>query len=442
MELSVEIWIAGNVALDGYRCKNNAPSLSGVRMSAIAWPLPEDVRAVRDGLLDFARKEVLPRHDKHHDLFENPRRLYREDGRFSDELKGLIGEVRRASAKAGYYNMCVPEALGGGGLAHLAYYVGWEALFHLCGPQNWLMLYVISHWAFGPSRLLEKVTPEAREKILAPMMAGEASMCFGLSEPGAGSDAAALATKAVPDGNAWRISGRKIWTSNSPVADYCIVFAITDPERAAQRKGGISAFLVPTTSEGFEVQRIIKLFGHIGGDEAELRLEDVRVEPWQLVGELHQGFAAALYGVSLGRIYNSARAVGYGRWALEKALDYAQQRKAFGKAIAEYQGVTFPLAESAMELHAAHLMGLNVAGLLDQGAPAVKELAMAKAYSVQVGYKAVDRAMQTHGAMGFTNELGLHHAWHSLRIVNVADGTNEILNRSIVQRLLKGDTEL
>ena len=411
-------------------------------MSAIAWELPEEVRAVREGLIDFARKEVLPRHDKHRDLFEDQRRLYREDGRFSDELKGLIGEVRRASAKAGYYNMCVPESLGGGGLAHLAYFVGWEALFHLCGPQNWLMLYVISHWAFGPSRLLEKVTPEARDKILAPMMAGEASMCFGLSEPGAGSAAAALATRAVPDGNAWRLTGRKIWTSNSPVADYCIVFAITDAERAAQRKGGISAFLVPTSSPGFEVQRIIKLFGHIGGDEAELRLEEVRVEPWQLVGELHQGFAAALYGVSLGRIYNSARGVGYGRWAIEKALDYAQQRKAFGKAIAEYQGVTFPLAESAMELHAAHLMGLNVATLLDHGAPAVKELAMTKAYAVQVGYRAVDRAMQTHGAMGFTNELGLHHAWHSLRIVNVADGTNEILNRSIVQRLLKGDTEL
>ena len=134
--------------------------------------------------------------------------------------------------------------------------------------------------------------------------------------------------------------------------------------------------------------------------------------------------------------------MGLGRWALEKALDYAKQREAFGQKIAEYQGVTFPLAESAMELHAAHLMGLNVATLLDQGAPAVKELAMTKAYAVQVGYRAVDRAMQTHGAMGFTNELGLHHAWHSLRIVNVADGTNEILNRSIVQRLLKGDIEL
>src|SRR5262249_1143535 len=282
------------------RCKNDAHSFSGEQMSAIAWEFPEEIRPVRDGLTDFARKEVLPRHDRHHDLFENPRRLYREDGRFSDELKGLIGEVRRASAKAGYYNMCVPESLGGGGLAHLAYYVGWEALFHLCGPQNWLMLYVISHWAFGPSRLLEKVTPEAREKILAPMMAGGAAMCFALSEPGAGSDAAALATRAVPDGNAWRLTGRKIWTSNSPVADYCIVFAITDAERAAARNGGISAFLVPTSSPGFEVQRIIKLFGHIGGDEAELRLEDARGQPVQLGGQPHQGFPAGPSGRRLG----------------------------------------------------------------------------------------------------------------------------------------------
>ena len=308
--------------------------------------------------------------------------------------------------------MCVPESLGGGGLGHLAYYVGWEALFRMCGPQNWLMLYVISHWAFGPSRLLEKVTDEARERMLAPMMAGEASMCFGLSGLGRIRCRGPERRRARPDGNGWRLTGRKIWTSNAPVADYCIVFAITDPERAAARRGGISAFLVPTISPGFEVQRVIKLFGHIGGDEAELRLEDVRVEPWQVVGELHQGFAAALYGVSLGRIYNSARAVGYGRWALNSLWNTPRRaRRSAGRS--PTQGVTFPLAESATELHGAHLMGLNAALLLDQGAPAIKELSMAKAYSVQVGYRAVDRAMQTHGAMGFTNEVGLHHAWHS-----------------------------
>jgi alkylation response protein AidB-like acyl-CoA dehydrogenase len=411
-------------------------------MSSIAIDLPEEVAAARDGILAFADQEVLPLHEANRSLFEDPRQLYREDGRFSDELLELIQQVRTRSAAAGFYHMCVPTELGGGGLKHLAYYVAWEALFHHCGPQNWLMLYALAHWAFGPSRLLEQITHQAQERFMPGLMDGTQSMSFGLSEPNAGSDASMLATKAVKDGDGWRISGRKIWTSNAPVADYCVIFAVTDADKASRKQGGISAFIVPTTSPGFTVQRIIKLFGHIGGDEAELVLEDLYVEPWQIVGTLDQGFGAALYGVSLGRIYNSARGVGYGRWALELALDYANTREAFGNTIGTYQGVSFPLAESATELHAAHLMGLNVGSLLDQGDTAVKELSMTKAYSVQAGYRAVDRAMQTHGAMGFTNEVGLTDAWHALRIVNVADGTNEILNRTIAQRLLKGDTEL
>ncbi len=411
-------------------------------MSAIAFELPPEVRQACDGLTAFARAEIMPRHEKHRALLDDQRKLYREDARLSDEAVALMREVRRAASRAGFYTMCVPESLGGGGLGHLAYYAGWEHLFHLCGPNNWLMLYVISHWALGPSRLLERVTDEARKRILEPMNAGDVSMCFGLSEPGAGSDAAALSTRAVAHGDGWKISGRKIWTTNASIAEYCIVFAVTNPSLASARKGGISAFLVPTKSPGFEVQRLIRLFGHVGGDEAEVRLDDVFVEPWQLVGELGRGFDAALYGVSLGRIYNSARAVGYGRWALERAIEYSKVRETFGRPIADYQGVTFPLAESAAELHAAHLMGLNAATLLDRGHPAIKELSMTKAYSVQVGFRAVDRAIQTHGAMGFTNELGLHHAWHSIRLVNVADGTNEILNRTVVQRLLKGDTDL
>ncbi|MBH79140.1 MAG: acyl-CoA dehydrogenase [Gammaproteobacteria bacterium] len=408
-------------------------------MGVIATELPEDVVAAREGLIAFAEQEVLPRHAANRALFENPRALYREDGRFSDELIGLIGEVRQASARAGFYQMCTPEELGGGGLGHLAYYAAWEGLFHHCGPQNWLMLYTLAHWAFGPSRLLSQLTQHARERILPGLMDGTKSMCFGLSEPGAGSDASMIQTRATPDGDGWRINGRKIWTSNAPIADYCVLFAITAAKRP---RNGISAFIVPTDAPGFTRERVIRLFGQIGGDEAELVLEDLYVEPGQLVGELNEGFAAALYGVSLGRIYNSARGVGYGRWALEVALEYAKTREAFGNPIADYQGVSFPLAESATELHAAHLMGINAGTLLDQGERAVKELSMTKAYSVQVGLRAVDRAMQVHGGMGFTNELGLTEAWHSLRVVNVADGTNEILNRTIAQRLLKGDTEL
>ena len=407
-------------------------------MSAIAFELPEDIKQVRDGIRAFAEAEVIPRHEANRELLENPRLKFEEDGRLSAPVRQLIKEIRVASASAGYYHMCVPESLGGSGFGMQAYYACWEELFHTCGAQNWMMLYALAHWAFGPSRLLEKVTDRARDEFLEPLMTGEKSMCFALSEPDAGSDAAMIKTRAVEDGDGWLINGRKIWISNAPIADYCVIFAVTDPTK----RGAISAFMVPTDAPGFEVQRVVKLFGHIGGDEAELRIEDLRVEPWQLVGELHNGFAAALFGVSLGRIYNSARAVGLGRWAIEMALEYAKIRETFGKPISEYQGVTFPLAESATELHAAHLMGLNATGLLDQGEAAIKELSMTKKYSVEQGLKALDRAIQAHGAMGLTNELGLSEAWQSLRIINIADGSNEILNRTIVQRLLKGDTDV
>ena len=411
-------------------------------MSAIAIELPDHIDEVRDGVLAFARQEVLPRHEANRAMFEDRRQLYDEDGRLCDRAVALIREVRMASAEAGFFNMCVPESLGGGGLGLLAYYVAWEALYRTCGPHNWLMMFVVSHWAFGPSRVLEHLSPEAKQRILAPMMRGETCMSFGLSEPGSGSDAAGLRTRARRDGDGWRIDGRKIWNTMGPVADYTLIFAVTDPERAEQRKGGISAFIVPTNTPGYSVDRVIRMFGNIGGDEAEIAFEDMPVEPWQLVGQLHQGFATAVYGVSIGRLYNSARAVGTGRWALELALEHAKTRQAFGQTLADFQGVTFPLAEVATELHAAHLMGLNAGLLLDRGDKAIKELAMCKTFSVEKGVKAIDQAMQTFGAMGFTNEMGLTEAWQHIRAVNVADGTNEIMRRTIAHRLLNGDVDL
>ena len=273
-------------------------------------------------------------------------------------------------------------------------------------------------------------------------MSGDTLTCFGMSEPGAGSVAAMIQIRAEPDGHAWRLFGRKIWTTHVPIADWMIALAVTDPERARARQGGISAFLVPTDAPGFRVERVIGMWGEPGGPEAESVLDGVPVEPWQLVGDLNEGFRVGLVGVSLGRVYNAARSVGLGRWAIELAVDYAKARQAFGQAIAQYQGVSFPLATAATEIHAAHLLGLNAAGLLDQGHRAIKELSMAKAYAVQAGARAVDRAMQTFGALGFTNELGLADAYHTLRVINVADGTNEILNRTMFQRLAEGDLDL
>ena len=411
-------------------------------MTSIAFDLPADILAIGDAMQAFVKREVLPRHAQHAALLDDPRRRYAPDGRYSNEVYALIREVRMASAAAGFFNMCVPASIGGGGLGHLAYFVAWQSVYHTCGAHHFLAPYAIGHWAFAASAVLEHVTDAVRKRILPELLSGRQSMCFGLSEPGAGSDASMIKTRATQEGDGWRLSGRKLWTSNSPHADYCIVFAVSDAHAAAAHKGGISAFLVPTDAAGFELESVVKLFGHAGGDEGALVLDNVRVEREQLVGTLHQGFATALLGVSLGRVYNTARAIGLGRFAIELALSYVQQREAFGHPLADYQGITFPLAESATQLHAAHLMGLNAALLLDRGERAIKELSMAKSYAVEVGLEAVNRAMQAHGGMGLTNEVGLAEIWQILRIINIADGTNEILRRTILQRLLKGDTDL
>lgn len=246
--------------------------------------------------------------------------MYSEDGRYVPAVVDHIRGVRIAAAKAGYYSMSVPVELGGAGMGMLAYFVVWERIYRMCGSHNWLGAYAVSHWAFGPSPVLLKVTDRARSEILAGMMEGRTSMCFGMSEPGAGSDATMIRTKARQTDSGWRLNGRKIWTTNAPQADYCIVFAVTDPDRASCRAGGISAVLVPTASPGFRLESVIRMHGAVGGNKGSIVLEDVQVEPWQLVGELHEGFRIGLLGVSIGRIYNSARAVGLGRWAIEAAL--------------------------------------------------------------------------------------------------------------------------
>ncbi len=410
-------------------------------MSAIAMDYPEDIRAILEGVEGFLRREVFPRHEKHEQLLSDSSKKY-AGGILSPDASALVAEVRLAAAKAGFYAMCAPQEIGGAGMGLLANFAAWERIYHLCGARNWLGHHMISHWAKGPSPVIAELAEAGKAKYLPKIMSGEHTLCFGLSEPGAGSDAAGIQTRATPDGDGWRLNGGKIWTTNSPHADHVVVFAITDPERAQARAGGISCFLVPTHSPGFSRDKIIKMWGSAGTDEAILHFDEVRIEPDQLIGTLHKGFATAMLGVGLGRIYNCARAVGLGRWALEMAFDYVKVRKTFGKAIAEYQGVTFPLASSAMEIHAAHLMSLNVARLKDGGQRADKELAMAKAFAVEAGVRAIDRVIQAHGAIGMTNEMGLTDAFVTLRKINVADGTNEILRRLVVKEMLAGNVDL
>ena len=411
-------------------------------MPAIADAYPDEVVDVREGITTFVKRVVIPTHERYASVLDNSRRRYDSDGRTSSEASKIIATLRQQSAEAGYYTMCVPAELGGGGMGYLAYFAAWERLFHLCGSKYWLALYVIAHWSRGPSPVLSKFRPAMRDALLPDLMAGRTTLCFALSEPGAGSDATMIKTRATPDGDGWRLNGSKIWITNAPNANYAIVFAVTSPELAAQRRGGISAFVVPTSSPGFELESLIKMWGSSGTDEGQLRFDNVRIEPDQLLGELDKGFGIAMLGVGLGRIYNSARAVGTGRWALEQSIEYAKVRHTFGQPLSEHQGISFQLAESAMELHAAHLVAINAAKLLDSGARATKEVAMAKAMAVDAGRSAVDRAMQVHGAMGFTNEMHLTSAYIAMRKVGIADGPNEILRRQIAKSLFEGDVDL
>jgi acyl-CoA dehydrogenase len=411
------------------------------RTGPIAFDLSDEVDEVLVGLRSFVDREVVTRHERAGPLLEDARRRFSPDGLLRAEILDLVREVRVASSAAGYYTMFVPETVGGGGLGSEALYRVWEDLHHHYGPRYWLMGWVVAHWARGPSHVLVHATPAARERVLPDLLSGRTSMCFAMSEPDAGSDARMMRTRAEPDGPDWVISGSKIWITNGPYAEHAVVFARVDGAPGAP-SSGISAFLVPTDSPGFSTEGSIRMFGEVGGDEALLHFDRVRVGPEMVLGAIGQGFPIAMSGVTSGRLYNSARAVGLGRWALEQATAYAVGREAFGRPVAEHQGVAFPLAESATELHAAHLMGLNCALLLDSGTQATKELSMAKAFSTEAAVRAVDRAIQVHGAIGFTNELGLVEAFHTVRKACVADGTAEILRRAIARRLFGGDLDL
>jgi acyl-CoA dehydrogenase len=200
----------------------------------------------------------------------------------------------------------------------------------------------------------------------------------------------------------------------------------------------VTGCIVPTDAPGFHVDSVVRLFGHGGGDEAVVSLSDVQVGPEAVLGEVGAGFRLALSGAATGRLYNSARSVGLARWALERAVGYARERVTFGRPILDNQGVSFPLADAATELWAARLMGLECARRLDQGEPGRTELAMTKTFSTEMAVRLVDRAMQVHGAMGFTNEAGLSEAWQQVRRICVADGPSEIMRGQIARALASG----
>lgn len=397
-----------------------------------------ELEEVLAGLRSFIAAEVVPRHAAMASRDGDRVELYDSGGRFTPAVLEAMTEVRMAAAAAGYYTMLAPTTLGGGGLGFEALFRAWETIYHLCGARHWLGYSTVAHWSRGPSEALTFATPAARDLLLPRLLDGSATLCFAMSEPDAGSDVWMMQAAARRAPGGWLLSGTKQWITNGPYADFALVFAVTDRALFAARRGGVTAFVMPADAPGLHIDRVIEMFGHRGGDEAIIGLTDVFVPDDFVVGEVDGGLRLAMSCVADGRLYNAARSVGLARWALEMAVAYAEDRSTFGTALIENQGVAFPLADSAVELHAARLIGLDCARALDAGRTARQEVTMAKLYATEMAVRVVDRAMQVHGAMGFTNELGLSEAWQQVRRICVADGASEILRMQVVKHLRQG----
>ncbi|VVT01081.1 acyl-CoA dehydrogenase family protein [Hoeflea sp. EC-HK425] len=398
----------------------------------------DEIIAIGDSLLRFLEREVAPLEDANRELLATDRTIYDERGYFVEEVAALRRTVRMRSAEQGFYTMFGPEEIGGGGLGPVAAVYLNALLAEASGPGRVLVHPVVvpSPFTNGLSPVLTALGEDQRARFLPGLASGEKTLCFALSEPDAGSDVFGMKSRAVRDGDDWIITGTKQWITNGPYADYVMVFAVTDPELASQRKGGITGFFVETASAGFSVASTIPVMGHLGAEIGILSFDGVRVPDVQRLGEAGQGLKVAMKGVNTGRLGLSATCIGLARWALNQALDYAKVRKTFGKPIGEHQAVQILLAESALDIYSAETMLMDCASKLEKGVRSIAETSMVKLHCTEAANRVFDRCIQVHGGMGLTNELRLEEGYRFTRSMRIPDGTSEIQRRTIARELL------
>jgi acyl-CoA dehydrogenase len=406
--------------------------------------VPQDAQDVSDALLSFIDRYVVPLEERHRELLESERNRYAPDGRLVPGVIELRRQVRLASAAAGFYTLFADESLGGGGMDEIALVHIQERLNWHTGPYRPLIHenVVPSVFTNGLSPILHHLRPEVLAKHRDRIASGEATLCFALSEPAAGSDASQITTRAERTPSGWRLNGEKQWISNAAYADLAIVFAVTDPQARDARRGGVTGFLVDTRTAGFDVSSQIPVMGHLGSEISTVTLIDVEVPDNHVIGELNGGLRLAMSGIGKGRLSMASMCVGLAGWALEKSVDYANSRRSFGTEIGNHQAVQIHLAEMAMDIYAVKSLVARTAWLVSTGQPTVKETSIAKAAATEMLGRVMDSAMQVHGAMGLTNELRLEEGYRFARTLRIPDGTSEIQRRTIARRLLAGETSL
>jgi butyryl-CoA dehydrogenase len=342
-------------------------------------------------------------------------------------------ELVARMAELGFLGMAIPERYGGAGFDHVSYAIAIEEIARACASTA-VIASVNNSLVCDP---LHRFGSEAqKQEWLIPLAQGKLLGCFALSEPEAGSDAAAQKTVAVRDaGGDWIINGTKNWITNGPVADVAVLFAMTD--RPAGHRG-ITAFVLPMKAAGVRTGPPDDKLGIRGSKSSQIYLDDVRLPAGALLGEVGGGFKVAMATLDGGRIGIAAQAVGIGRAALEDALDYAQQRRAFGKPIAQHQAIAFKLADMATEIDAARLLVLRAAWHKDRGESYSREAAMAKLYASDVANRAARDGIQIFGGNGYVTEFPVERHFRDAKITEIYEGTSEIQRMVISNHLAKG----
>ncbi|MDM8350218.1 acyl-CoA dehydrogenase family protein [Pseudomonas sp. sp1636] len=373
--------------------------------------LTEEQRMIRDLARDFARSEVAP----HAQAWEKA-------GWLDDAVVAQMGEL-------GLLGMVVPEDWGGSYTDYLAYALAVEEISAGDGALGALMSI---HNSVGCGPLLRYGSEAQKRSWLPRLASGQAIGCFCLTEPQAGSEAHNLRTQAVLDGDEWVLNGAKQFVSNGKRAELAIVFAVTDP---ALGKKGLSAFLVPTKTPGFLVERSEHKLGIKASDTCAVTLADCRIPAANLLGERGKGLAIALSNLEGGRIGIAAQALGIARAAFEAALGYARERIQFGKPIAEHQSVANLLADMHTQLNAARLLIHHAARLKSAGLPCLSEASQAKLFASEMAERVCSKALQIHGGYGYLEDFPVERYYRDARITQIYEGSSEIQRLLIAREL-------
>lgn len=375
---------------------------------------PKEYQLLRRMVREFAQNEVAP--------------LARE----IDEQKEVPRELIDQAARLGLLGVPFPQKYGGMGAGETGYCIVMEELNKVCGS---LAVIIGAHIGIGATAIYLDGSEKLKEKYLKPLARGELIGAFALTEPGAGSDAASIRTRAERDGDDYVLNGSKIFITNGKLSDVVSLLAVTDPSLGA--RGGVTAFVVEKAFPGFSTGTEEDKMGIRGSDTTELILENCRVPKENVIGEVGLGFVTFMKTLDLGRLSLGAACLGAAQLALEASVKWAKIRHLFGKPIAHKQSIQFMIADMATEIEALRSLVYRTAWLVDTGQPFAREAAMCKLYGSEVLHRCVDRAVQIHGGMGYMRDYFIELMYRDARITEIFEGTSEIQRYVIASEVFR-----